>query len=261
LDWTIIATGTLAGLATGFATLVGAAAILFGRGKAAARQDVLLGFAAGVMLSASYLSLIVPAASFASDAGHGDFAAALMVGVAVLVGAGSLDWLRRSDRLSGIALGQSLPPEVREAHQRVWLLVVAMTAHNLPEGAAVGVGFAADEPRVALGTAIGIGVQNLPEGMAVAGALLTLGWSRNRAVLVSGATGVMEPLGALIAVTLVSLVAPILPFAMGWAAGAMLYIVAAELIPAIHREGAAGRAMAALMVGLAAMLVLDIALG
>lgn len=261
MDWTIIATGTLAGFATGFATLLGAAVILLGRGKTEARQDVLLGFAAGVMLSASYLSLIVPAANFARGAGHGGFAAALMVGLAVLAGAASLDWLRRSDWLSGVALGHGVPPQVRAAHQRVWLLVIAMTAHNLPEGAAVGVGFASDEPRVALGTAIGIGVQNLPEGMAVAGALLTLGWSRTRAVLVSGATGIMEPLGAVVAVTLVSLVAPVLPLAMGWAAGAMLYIVAAELIPAVHREGAGGRATAALMIGLSAMMVLDIALG
>jgi zinc transporter, ZIP family len=178
--------------------------------------------------------------------------------VSLLVGAATLEWLRRSDRLSGIALGHSIaPPEVERG---VWLLVIAMTAHNLPEGAAVGVGFATENPRIAAGTAIGIGVQNLPEGLAVAGALLTLGWSRKRAVLVSGATGLMEPVGAFVAVMLVGLVSSLLPVAMGWAAGAMLYIVAAELIPAIHREGAASRAIAALMIGAAVMLVLDIAL-
>lgn len=250
--------GTLAGLATGFATLVGATALLIGGRQTAARQDMMLGFAAGVMISASYLSLIVPAASFAQDSGHGAFASAAIVAFSVLLGAASLDWLRRSDRLSEVALGGHFAPP--DAARSVLLLVIAMTAHNLPEGAAVGVGFAADDLKVALGTAIGIGVQNLPEGLAVAGALLTLGWSRRDAILVSGATGVMEPIGAFVAVTLVSFVAPLLPVAMGWAAGAMLYIVAAELIPAMHRESSSARAIAALMVGLAAMLLLDIAL-
>lgn len=250
--------GTAAGFATGFATLLGACALLIGGRHGAERQDMMLGFAAGVMLSASYLSLIVPASDFAQEGGMGAFPAASLVAASVLLGAASLELLRRSDRLCNVPLGGSFaPPEVT---QGVWLMVVAMTAHNLPEGAAVGVGFATDDLQVALGTAIGIGVQNLPEGLAVAGALLTLGWSRGKAILVSGATGLMEPLGALIAATLVGLVSSLLPVAMGWAAGAMLYIVATELIPAVHRNGGSRRAIGALMVGLAAMLLLDIAL-
>ncbi|MDQ3482391.1 MAG: ZIP family metal transporter [Pseudomonadota bacterium] len=258
MDWNIALAGTAAGFATGFATLIGAAAILFRGWSAPSRQDLMLGFAAGVMLSASYLSLIVPASTIARENGLGSFASAAMVAAAVLAGAGSLELLRRSDRLSGAALGKWFPAD--DAGKRIWLLVVAMTAHNLPEGAAVGVGFAAKDPSVGLGTAIGIGVQNLPEGLAVAAALLTLGWSRKRAILASGATGLMEPLGAAIAVTLVALVSSMLPIAMGWAAGAMLYIIAAELIPAVHREGGGARATLALMVGLALMLLLDLAL-
>lgn len=258
MDWNIALAGTMAGAATGFATLIGASVVMFSSWSAPKRQDLMLGFAAGVMLSASYLSLIVPAAIAARQNGASPIFSALIVAASVLVGAASLELLRRSDRLSGVALGQSFPQD--EAGKRVWLLVIAMTAHNLPEGAAVGVGFAAADPSVGLGTAIGIGVQNLPEGLAVAAALLTLGWSRKRAILASGATGLMEPIGAAIAVTLVALVSSVLPIAMGWAAGAMLYIVAAELIPAIHREGGGARATMALMVGLALMLVLDLAL-
>jgi zinc transporter, ZIP family len=259
LDWTTIFTGTAAGLATGLATFVGAAMILFRFGSLPARQDVMLGFAAGVMLSASYLSLLVPGVDHARDIGLGSLASAVLVAASMLVGAATLDWIRRSDRLAAIALGHSVaPPEVNKS---VWLLVIAMTAHNFPEGAAVGVGFATEDRQVALGTAIGIGVQNLPEGLAVAAALLTLGWSRTKAILVSGATGLTEPIGAFFAVTLVGLVSTLLPVAMGWAAGAMLYIVAAELIPAIHRQGAVTRATGALMVGAALMMVLDIALG
>jgi zinc transporter, ZIP family len=258
LDWTTILLGSAAGLATGLATLIGAAMILLRSSSRPARQDLMLGFAAGVMLSASYLSLVIPAVEFARSSNFSSFGSAALVAVSLLLGAASLEWLRRSDRLSSISLGHSIaPPEVGKG---VWLLVIAMTAHNLPEGAAVGVGFATENPRVALGTAIGIGVQNLPEGLAVAGALLTLGWSRKSAILVSGATGLMEPIGAFVAVLLVGLVSSLLPVAMGWAAGAMLYIVAAELIPAIHREGGASRATAALMIGAAVMLVLDIAL-
>ena len=250
--------GTIAGFATGFATLVGASMVLFGSWSAPKRQDLMLGFAAGVMLSASYLSLIVPAAIAARQNGASALSAAVTVAIAVLIGAGTLELVRRSDRLSGAAFGKLFPQD--EAGRRVWLLVVAMTAHNLPEGAAVGVGFAAADPNVGLGTAIGIGVQTLPEGLAVAAALLTLGWSRKRAILASGATGLMEPIGAVMAVTLVGIVSWVLPMAMGWAAGAMLYIVAAELVPAIHREGGGARATMALMIGVAVMLVLDLAL-
>jgi ZIP family zinc transporter len=219
----------------------------------------MLGFAAGVMLSASYLSLIVPADRVARENGAGPILAALIVAASVLLGAASLEVLRRSDRFAGVALGHSFPED--DAGKRVWLLVIAMTAHNLPEGAAVGVGFAAADVSVGLGTAIGIGVQNIPEGLAVAAALLTLGWSKKRAVLASGATGLLEPVGAAIAVTLVALASSMLPIAMGWAAGAMLYIVAAELIPAVHRDGNGVRATMALMAGLALMLLLDLALG
>jgi zinc transporter, ZIP family len=259
LEWTTIFAGSAAGLATGLATFIGAAVILFRSGSLPARQDVMLGFAAGVMLSASYLSLIVPAVDHARENGLGSLASAALVAASVLMGAATLDWIRRSDRFTSIALGHSVaPPEVNRS---VWLLVIAMTAHNFPEGAAVGVGFATEDPQVAIGTAIAIGVQNLPEGLAVAAALLSLGWSRTRSVLVSGATGLTEPIGAFLAVTLVALVSSLLPVAMGGAAGAMLYIVAAELIPTIHREGATTRATAALMIGAALMMMLDIALG
>lgn len=258
MNGSVILWGTMAGLATGLATLLGALPVLLSRRSSDAQQNVLLGFAAGVMLSASYLSLIVPAAGYARDSGMGAFSAAGMVAVAVLVGAASLHALRGSISWSTVRLGDPLvPPEV---HRRAWLLVIAMTSHNLPEGAAVGVGFGAGDPAIGLSTAIGIGVQNLPEGLAVAAALLTAGYSRRSAVLVSGATGIVEPIGAFIGVSIVSVATGLLPAAMGWAAGAMLYIVAAELIPAIHVNGNNNRAIAALLVGLAAMLFLDVAL-
>lgn len=258
VDWQIIAWGTLAGLATGFATLAGALPALLGRASAARHQNAMLGFAAGVMLSASYLSLIVPAAAFAQERGAGSVSAAATVAFAVLAGGASLYLLRRSPRLRTLQLPS--PSVSPEAARRVWLLVIAMTAHNLPEGAAVGVSFASGEPRIALGTAIGIGVQNLPEGLAVAVALLSVGIAPMRSVLIAGATGIVEPIGAFLGVSLVSAVSGLLPLGMGWAAGAMIYIVAAELIPAVHEDGGNQGPIWAFLVGVCGMLFLDIAL-
>lgn len=251
--------GTMAGTATGLATYVGALPALFGGTPTEQRRNIMLGFAAGVMLSASYLSLIVPAADFAEGRGHGALAAAAQVALAVLVGAASLDALRRSSWIRSLQAESG--SQSADAARRVWLLMIAMTAHNLPEGAAVGVSFASGEPGIGIGTALGIGVQNLPEGLAVTAALLTIGFSPGRAVLIGGATGLAEPVGAFLGVTLVSAVSGILPAAMGWAAGAMIYIVAAELIPAVHSNGNNSRAIWAFLVGVSAMALLDIALG
>lgn len=255
----MIAMAAIAGLLTGLATLVGAIPILFARQKSESQQNMLLGFAAGVMLSASYLSLIVPASDYAIDNGYNAFAAAGLVALAVVIGALSLDLLRHTYPLDKvpIGIGGSVGPDERA---RTSLLIFAMTAHNIPEGLAVGVGFGAGEPLIGITTAIGIGVQNLPEGLAVAAALMSVGITGWRAVLIAGATGAVEPIGAVVGAALVSWMTDLLPFGMGWAAGAMLYIVAAELIPAIHVNGTTRRAVAALVVGLAAMLFLDIAL-
>jgi ZIP family zinc transporter len=259
MSWTAIGWGTFAGLCTGFATLLGALPALFGSANSRSRERMMLGFAAGVMISASYLSLIVPAAAFARRAGHGPFAAAAIVAAAVLVGAASLHWVRRWEPFQDALLTDSGVPA--DTARRAWLLTLAMTTHNLPEGAAVGVGFGAGDPRIAISTAIGIGVQNLPEGLAVAAAMLSVGKRPRTAVLIGGLTGMVEPVGAFLGVGLVSLMRGLLPAGMGWAAGAMLYICAAELIPAVHEgEGSASTPLAAVLVGIAGMLFLDTAL-
>lgn len=241
LNWTAVGWGTFAGACTGFATLVGAVPVLFTKRSSEANQDATLGFAAGVMLSASYLSLIVPAATFSRDNGQGSGVSAAVVAAGVLLGAISLHWLRKWEPFKGAALGNPNAPA--GAKQRTWLLIIAMTGHNLPEGAAVGVGFSAGDAKVAISTAVGIGVQNLPEGLAVAAALLSIGTRKRTAFLVGGLTGLVEPIGAFVGAALVSLVQGLLPVAMGWAAGAMLYICAAELIPSIQRDGQSTKAV------------------
>ena len=257
MDWNLVALGTAAGFGTAAATFFGALPVLFGSRTSVTQKDVMLGFAAGVMLSASYLSLIVPASNFAAERGASAAGAAGIVAFSVLLGAVSLDLLRRNRFVRRYQQDGASSSAVA----RVWLLIFAMTAHNIPEGAAVGVAFGAGEPHIGISTAIGIGVQDIPEGLAVAAALLTIGASRKSAVLIAGATGLVEPVGAFLGAALVSLVSALLPWAMGWAAGAMLYIVAAELIPAVHSNGSGGRpALAAITLGLVAMLFLDIAL-
>ena len=265
MNWDLVAWGTIAGLCTGFATLVGALPALFTRPSSDTQQNMMLGFAAGVMLSASYLSLIVPAAAFARADGANAYRAAGVVAIYVLIGAASLDALRRSDWLASLQTGAGPDTHSPELGRRVWLLLIAMTAHNLPEGAAVGVGFGAGDFTIGISTAVGIGVQNLPEGLAVAAALRTIGMGRWTAVLIGGATGLVEPVGAFLGAGVVSMMRELLPAGMGWAAGAMIYIVAAELIPAIHSDSngtakGSGSAIWAFLVGLAAMLFLDIAL-
>ena len=257
MDWTSIGWGTLAGACTGLATLIGALPVLFSRRPSPSQQGIMFGFAAGVMISASYLSLIVPAANFAKDAGHNSFGAAGIVAAAVLFGAATLHWVRRWEPFGWAGNNDTtLSPDVG----RAWLLTLAMTGHNLPEGVAVGVGFGAGDPRIAISTAIGIGVQNLPEGLAVAAAMLAIGRRPWAAVLIGGLTGIVEPIGAFLGVSLVSFSQGLLPIGMGWAAGAMLYICAAELIPAVHENGDSNRALTAVLIGIAGMLFLDTAL-
>jgi zinc transporter, ZIP family len=258
LNWTDIGWGTFAGACTGFATLIGALPALLSRRPSASQQGIMFGFAAGVMISASYLSLIVPAVHFAKNAGHESSGAAGMVAASVLAGAASLHWVRRWEPFRWSAkMDPALSPQTG---QRAWLLTIAMTGHNLPEGVAVGVGFGAGDPRIAISTAIGIGVQNLPEGLAVAAAMLAIGRRPWIAVVIGGLTGMVEPIGAFIGVSLVSFAQDLLPLGMGWAAGAMLYICAAELIPAVHENGDSSKALTAVLVGIAGMLFLDTAL-
>lgn len=257
----IILTGFLASLAAGLATFVGALPIL-GIGRPSKSQEVvLLGFAAGVMLAASFFSLIIPGLEQAQAQGMSQVAAAALIVAAVLLGAlviGQLD--RRLPALESIGLGPAGAADAA-AHRRIWLFVAAITLHNFPEGLAVGVSFGTGDLAAGTATAIGIGLQNMPEGLAVAAALATLGYSRGIALLAALVSGLVEPIGGLFGVTIVSLSAPLLPWGLGFAAGAMIYVVASEIIPQTHsrREGS-GRATAGLMVGLTAMMFLDVTL-
>lgn len=255
-----ILAGFAASLAAGLATFVGALPILAIGRPSEAQQTWMLGFAAGVMLAASLFSLILPGFAAALDQGHGTPAAAAIVAVAVFLGALSIAQLKGLiPTLDHVDLG---PAGVAAARfRRIWLFVAAITLHNFPEGLAVGVNFGAGEFAAGTATAIGIGIQNLPEGLAVAGALATLGYSRRLALLAALVSGLVEPVAGLAGAALVAAALPLLPWALGFAAGAMIYVVASEVVPDLAERLQLRRAMPGLAVGLVAMSLLDTTLG
>jgi ZIP family zinc transporter len=253
-----IGLGVLGSLAAGAMTAVGALPVLFGGAPSRGARDAMLGFAAGVMLAASFFSLIIPALD-AAAARHGEGAIpAAIVVTALLVGMAAVALLNEALPHEHFRTGREGPAAAEL--RRIWLFVFAITIHNLPEGLAVGVGFAEGRDS-GLPLALGIGLQNAPEGLAVAVALLGEGYGRARAWAVAGATGLVEPVGGFVGAGAVSLSQALLPWGLAFAAGAMLYVISHEIIPETHRRGHQRRATAGLALGLALMMMLDVSLG
>jgi ZIP family zinc transporter len=251
----ILLIGALASLGAGLATGVGALPVFAVRELPAGLDDALLGFAAGVMLAATSFSLLLPAITY----GGGGLPGALAAVVGLGGGAVFLDLVDRASPHRHFQAGPEGGPARRLA--AVWLFVVAITIHNFPEGLAVGVGFAGGDVGAGMVLAIAIGLQNLPEGLAVAVALVREGYGAARAFLVASLTGLVEPVGGVLGLGALQLAAPLLPYALAFAAGAMLFVISDEIIPETHRAGAQRVATYALMVGFGLMLLLDGALG
>lgn len=250
----------LLGGASGFAaTALGAFAAIALRGISARTEDSLLGFAAGMMLAASCFSLILPgieAAQRQTDSvtlGVVVVIAGLMLGALLMLG---LDQFTPHRHEHGGPCGVGC-----ERVGRIWLFVLAITLHNLPEGMAIGVSFAQGDLGVGLPLTSAIALQDVPEGLAVALSLRAAGLGRTAAGLIGAATGLMDPLGALLGVGLTSGLAIAYPLGLGLAAGAMLFVVSHEVIPETHRKGHQTPATMGLMIGFAAMMFLDTALG
>ncbi|MDR9394919.1 ZIP family metal transporter [Roseovarius sp. SYSU LYC5161] len=255
----LILIGAIASLAAGLMTGAGAVPVLFGKTPSRRANDAMLGFAAGVMLSASYFSLLLPGIE-AGRMVYGSVTAAAMVAGAG-IGAGAL---------LVAALNALLPhrhfvigPEGADpgALPKIWLFVFAITIHNFPEGLAVGVGFGGGDLQNGLSLATGIALQNAPEGLAVAVALRGQGYDRRRAFAIALATGLIEPVGGVLGVGAVQMSQQMLPPGLSFAAGAMLYIISHEIIPETHRHGHQNAATSGLLAGLILMMMLDVALG
>jgi zinc transporter, ZIP family len=222
-------------------------------------EDSMLGLAAGMMLAASAFSLILPgleagAALTESRAlGAGTVVAGMALGVLLMLG---LDQFTPHEHTHGGPCGAGCG-----RIGRLWLFVFAIALHNLPEGMAIGVSFAQGDRGVGLPLTTAIALQDLPEGLAVALALRAIGLSPWHAALLAAATGLMEPLGALLGVGLSSGLALAYPIGLGLAAGAMIFVVSHEVIPETHRNGHQTPATLGLMAGFALMMVLDTTLG
>jgi ZIP family zinc transporter len=251
--------GVLGSLAAGLATALGAIPMLFMGQPSDSRERSFLGFAAGVMLAASFFSLIVPGVNVLREGGASSAHAAAVMGAAVMLGAGAVAALNRWAPVDHLVIG---PPNAPTALvRRIWLFVLAITLHNFPEGMAVGVSFGGGNIGDGLSTAIGIGVQNVPEGLAVAASLASLGYKRSVSFMGALASGLVEPLGGLVGAGLVAAMQDLLPWGLGFAAGAMIYVVTAEIIPHTQHDSRHERSILALMIGLVGMMFLDIALG
>jgi ZIP family zinc transporter len=249
----------LGGMSGFAATAMGAVVAIALRDIAARTQDIMLGFAAGMMLAASSFSLILPGIEAAQALCGNQLLAACVVvaglglGVALMVG---LDRFVPHEHENSGRRG----PDAQRIN-RVWLFVLAITLHNLPEGMAIGVSFANGDMKVGLPLTTAIAIQDIPEGLAVALALRVTGISALRAALIAVGSGLMEPIGAVVGLGISSSFALGYPIALGLAAGAMIFVVSHEVIPETHRNGHETPATLGLMLGFGVMMFLDTALG
>jgi ZIP family zinc transporter len=255
----------LAGLFTWFVTATGATTVFFTRHVNRRLLDGMLGFSGGVMLAASYWSLLAPAIAISE---HGPIPAWIPPSMGFLLG-GTVLWILDKS-LPHLHVG--FPLSEAEGPNSTWhralLLVTAITLHNIPEGLAVGVAFGgiisglpSSSTAAAIALSIGIGIQNFPEGLAVAMPLRAEGMGAFKSFWFGQSSALVEPVAALVGAALVVLAAPILPYALSFAAGAMVYVVVEELIPESHRAGNVDLATVSLLLGFVTMMVLDVALG
>ena len=246
----------LTALGVGGATVIGAVIGFAFRDLSHRFSDIVLSFAAGVMLAAAVLGLIVPSIEYGGGK-HG----LLITVLGVFAGAVCLNLTDRFvPHLHRLAGGDG------ESHKnanlsRVLLFVTAIAIHNLPEGIAAGVGFGSDNTSQALIIAGGIALQNIPEGMVIIGPMLAAGVKPKRTLLLAMMTGVVEVLGTLLGYFAVTLASAILPFALAFAGGTMLYVISDEMIPETHAHGGERGATYALLVGFCVMMVMDVLLG
>ena len=245
----------LTALGVGGATIIGAIIGFLFKKISHTFSDIVLSFAAGVMLAAAVIGLILPSLEYGGKYG-------LIITVAgIFAGAVCLNFIDKLvPHLHKLAGAES------EAHNnaglsKVLLFVTAIAIHNLPEGIAAGVGFGSGDTSQALIIAGGIALQNIPEGMVIIGPMLAAGVKPKRTFVLAMITGVVEVVGTLIGYFAVSVASAILPFALAFAGGTMLYVISDEMIPETHAHGHQRGATYALLVGFCLMLITDVLLG
>lgn len=251
--------GLGAGVAGFGATAIGALPALALRKLPQKVEDSLLGFSAGMMLAASAFSLIIPGLAAGTALADSKLGGAAIVVLGMALGVMLMLGLDEFTPHEHDKTGPCGPGH--QGCSRVWLFVFAIALHNLPEGMAMGVSFSQGDWQVGLPLSTAIALQDIPEGLAVALSLRAAGVSKLQAVAVASATGLLEPVGALLGIGLSAGFAWAYPAGLGLAAGAMLFIVSHEVIPETHRNGHQTMATIGLMIGFALMMVLDNTLG
>lgn len=245
----------LTALGVGGATVLGALIGFLFKNLSHKFSDIVLSFAAGVMLAAAVLGLILPSLEYGGSYG-------LLITVAgVFCGALCLNLVDRLVPHLHKMAGVDGEEHSNRSLGKVMLFVMAIAIHNLPEGIAAGVGFGSGNTSQALVIAGGIALQNIPEGMVIIGPMLAAGVKPRRTFIIAALTGAIEVLGTLIGYFAVSIASVILPFALAFAGGTMLYVVSDEMIPETHAHGHQRGATYALLVGFCVMLITDVLLG
>lgn len=245
-------------------TALGAAMVFFMKNSMNKKiEKTLLGFASGVMIAASVWSLLIPSIDMATEQGK---VAWLPAAVGFLLGI--LFLLVLDSVIPHLHLNSDKPEGIKAKLKKTTMMVFAVTLHNIPEGMAVGVAFAGAmigntgiTIAGALALAVGIAIQNFPEGAIISMPLKSEGMSKGKAFMLGVLSGVVEPIGALITILLTNLVVPVLPYLLSFAAGAMIYVVVEELIPEAQDGEHSNLATVGVAIGFVIMMILDVALG
>lgn len=265
LNYSPVLLALLATLYTYFTTALGASMVFFFRSINKKILNSMLGFAAGIMIAASFWSLLKPAIDMAAETSRHPWFPAL---VGFLSGGAFILLVDKILPHLHMGLATDKAEGIKTTWQRSVLLILAITLHNIPEGLAVGVAFGAlaQNPDMAtlsgaVGLAIGIGLQNFPEGAAVSIPLRREGFSRKKSFFYGQLSGVVEPIAGVLGAYLVLSMEPLLPYALSFAAGAMIFVVVEELIPESQTGNETDLSTIGAMLGFAVMMLLDVALG
>ena len=245
----------LTALGVGFATIFGSIIGFIFKKISHKFSDIVLSFAAGVMLSAAVLGLVLPSLEYGGKYGI------LTTVAGIFTGALCLNLIDKLVPHLHKFIGDDIESHKNTNLSKVLLFVTAIAIHNLPEGIAAGVGFGSGDTSQALIIAGGIALQNIPEGMVIIGPMLAAGVSPKKTFICAMITGVVEIIGTLIGYLAVSIATFILPFALAFAGGTMLYVISDEMIPETHAHGSERGATYALLVGFCIMLITDVLLG
>lgn len=245
----------LTALGVGGATIIGALIGFIFRKMSHRFSDIVLSFAAGVMLSAAVLGLILPSLEYGGTYGI------LITVIGIFTGAFCLNLIDKLVPHMHKLIGTDSETHHNANLSKVLLFVTAIAIHNLPEGIAAGVGFGSGNDAQALFIAGGIALQNIPEGMVIIAPMLAAGVTPKKTLICAMLTGVVEVIGTLIGYFAVSLASAILPFALAFAGGTMLYVISDEMIPETHAHGSERGATYALLAGFCIMLISDVLLG